>query len=136
MLLSLGSVVFDVHPFNAHEIANDHSTDFVDKPVVGARMPMEWVGEGEETWDITGRIFPKKLGGLNDLARLRAVRAAGSPVYLMRGDGRPMGFVVILGVSEISTKLAADGVGQIIEFDLTVKRSGAPSIAGFLSMFG
>lgn len=136
MLMSLGSVQFDVTPFNTHEYSNTHATDFVDKPVVGARKPMEWVGEGDETFTISGRIFPKTYGGLNGLARLRAARAAGQPQFLMRGDGRPMGFVAILSVSEKSTYLDRDGVGKVIEFDVTVKQSGPPSIGGFISMFG
>lgn len=136
MLMTLGRVSFEVHPFNTHQYQHAHAADFVDKPVVGARKPLEFVGEGDATYTIEGRLFPKKLGGLNELAQLKAMRASGHPQYLMRGDGRPMGFVAILSVSEKSTHLSQDGVGQVIEFTTTVKQSGPPGISGFLSMFG
>jgi uncharacterized protein len=136
MLMTLGSVTFEVQPFNTHEYSHTHQTDYVDKPVVGARKPLEFVGDGDETWTISGRLFPKKLGGLNGLARLASARKSGVPQYLMRGDGRPMGFVAILSVTEKSTYLDVDGVGKIVEFEVTVKQAGAPGIAGFVSMFG
>lgn len=136
MLMMIGPVQFEVQPFNTHEYAHSHASDYVDKPVLGARQPLEFVGEGEETWAIKGRLFPKKLGGLNGLATLTAIRAAGQPTYMMRGDGRPMGFVAVLSVSETSTYLDRDGVGQVIDFTVTVKQTGAPSVAGFLSIFG
>ena len=134
--MSLGPLAFEVHPFNTHEYGHSHATDYVDKPVMGGRKPLEWVGEGAETWSISGRIFPKKLGGLDGLSTLQNARKSGHPVYFMRGDGTPMGFVAILSVSEKSKHLSADGVGQVIDFDVTVKQTGAPSISGFLSMFG
>jgi len=136
MLMQLGSVQFEVTPFNTHEYSHTHATDFAEKPVVGARKILEWVGEGDETWQISGRLFPKKLGGLDGLARLHAARASGQPQYLMRGDGRPMGFVAILSVSEKSTHLDVDGVGRVIDFDISVKQAGTPSVSAFISMFG
>ena len=136
MLMMLGPVSFEVQPFNTHEYEHSHATDYVDKPVIGGRKPLEYVGEGDETWTITGRLFPKKLGGLNGLAQLAAIRASGHPTYLMRGDGRPMGFVAILSVQETSRHLAPDGIGRLIDFSVTVRQTGAPSVAGFLSIFG
>ena len=55
MLMSLGPIRFEVHPFNATEYDHGHESGFVEKPVLGARPPLEWVGEGPESWSIRAR---------------------------------------------------------------------------------
>lgn len=133
MLMSLGGVRFEVAPTNIHAVDHAHASDFAFKPVAGAAMPAEYVGEGAETFGLSGKLFPKKLGGLNDLDGLYTSRKSGVPQYLMRGDGRPMGWVLILSVSEKSTYLAADGVGQVIEFDLSLRKDVGPTAGSFFS---
>lgn len=134
--LKLGKVQFEIEPFNATEYDHAHSAAFVEKPVLGAAMPLEWVGQGSETWSIKAKLFPHRFGGLNDLKKLYQMRAAGKPVYLMRGDGRQMGWVVIETVTERSTYLDRDGVGKIIDVDISVKRSSKPSGGSYFSIFG
>ena len=131
MLMMIGPVQLRVWPFNAEAYDHSHEASYAEKPVLGARPPFEWVGEGREKWTILGRLFPKRFGGLSGLDALRAARASGSPQYLMRGDGRMMGWVVILSVSESSTHLAADGVGQVIDVSIEVARASRPSSGQF-----
>lgn len=135
MLMQLGPVSFEVQPFNTHGNDHDHETPFAEKPVVGARPPLEWVGEGAETWTIDARIYPDRLGGLDTLERLRQARAAGQPLYLMRGDGVSLGWVAITRVREKSTYLNARGVGQVIEISITVRRTDGPSPGSYYSVF-
>ena len=135
MLMTLGPIRFEVHPFNATEYDHGHETSFVEKPVLGARPPLEWVGEGSESWSIKARIFPHRFGGLGDLKKLYQARAAGRPLYLMRGDGAQMGWVVIDKVSERSSYLDAQGIGKMIEVDISVRRSAKPSNGSFFSVF-
>jgi phage protein U len=134
MLMVLGPVQFEVWPFNATDYEHGHESAFAEKPVLGTRPPLEWVGEGPETWTIKARIFPRRFGGLEDLKKLAAARASGRPQYLMRGDGAQMGWVVIEKVQERSTYLDANGVGQVIDVDISVKRSAKPSNGSFYSL--
>ena len=128
MLMTLGPIRFEVYPFNATEYDHGHETSFVEKPVLGARPPLEWVGEGPENWSITARIFPHRFGGLGDLKKLYQARAAGRPLYLMRGDGAQMGWVVIDKVSERATRidLVQYGAGQVTVggAGVTIRSSG------------
>jgi phage protein U len=135
MLMSLGPIRFEVFPFNATEYSHDHESGFAEKPVLGARPPLEWVGEGAESWSITAKIFPHRFGGLGDLKKLYQARTAGRPLYLMRGDGAQMGWVVIERVSERSSFLDAQGIGRVIEVDISVRRSAKPSNGSFFSAF-
>jgi phage protein U len=135
MLMSLGPIRFEVYPFNATEYDHGHESIFVEKPVLGARPPLEWVGEGGESWSIKARIFPHRFGGLGDLKKLYQARAAGRPLYLMRGDGAQMGWVVIERVSERSSYLDAEGIGRVIDVDIAVRRAAKPSNGSFFSVF-
>ena len=135
MLMSLGPIRFEVYPFNATDYEHGHESGFVEKPVLGARPPLEWVGEGPESWFIRARIFPHRFGGLGDLKKLYQARAAGRPLYLMRGDGAQMGWVVIERVSERSSYLDAEGIGRVIDVDIAVRRAGKPSNGSFFSLF-
>lgn len=134
MLMTLGPIQFEVHPFNATDYEHGHEAGFAEKPVIGARPPLEWVGEGPETWTLHARLFPHKFGGLGDLKRLFQARASGRPQYLMRGDGALMGWVVIEKVTERSTFLDAKGIGRVIDVDIHVKRSATPSNGSYFSL--
>ena len=135
MLMTLGPIRFEVYPFNATEYDHGHETSFVEKPVLGARPPLEWVGEGAESWSIRAIMFPHRFGGLGDLKKLYQARAAGRPLYLMRGDGAQMGWVVIERVSERSSYLDAEGIGRVIDVDIAVRRAAKPSNGSFFSVF-
>jgi len=52
----------------------------------------------------------------------------------MRGDGALMGWVNILSVTERASYLGRNGVGKVIDVDITVKRASAPSAGSFFSL--
>ena len=127
MLYQLGPLSINTRPFNVDSVTRDAATDYVPKPVLGAEPPMEYVGEGPNTWHMTAQIFPKVIGGKSELAVLHAMRSSGMPQFLLRGDGTTFGWVVIEGVSEWSDYLASDGVGKQITVDIDLRRSGKAS---------
>ncbi len=126
MLAAIGSVVFDVVSPNIHEIARKSGGDYASKAVMGRRPTLEWVGEADEEWELTGRLFPEALGGMDDMKKLHDQRVAGKALPFMRGDGEPMGWVVITVVAEKSSQLGADGVGRVVEVAISVKRTDPP----------
>jgi hypothetical protein len=140
MLYALGPLVFEVAPFNTHEVNRTHAADFAAKDLLGRRKSHEFVGAGDEKIEMHGKLFPQKLGGLDGLALLDGMRASGTPYMLLRGDGTPLGWFVIERVQEKSSHLDAKGVGRLIEFDIELTRDDAPSpanyLAGLFSLFG
>ena len=134
MLMMLGPVSFQVAPFNATEVGHSHESAWVEKAVLGAMPPVEYVGEGPETWTIRAKLFPRRFGGMSGLVLLKEARRAGLPQYMMRGDGGMLGWVVIERVTERSTYLDKGGVGQVIEIDISVRRCAAPAAASFFSI--
>ncbi len=133
MLMMIGPVRLKIAPFNVTEYSQTRETAFVAKPVLGGREPMEYVGEGPATVNVTGKLFPEKFGGLSSLEVLNAARASGIQQWLMRGDGGMMGWVVIERVTERSSYLDRNGVGKMIDVDIGLRRVGIPLAATFFS---
>jgi phage protein U len=140
MLYALGPLEFEVAPFNTHEVGRTHAADFASKDLLGRRKSHEFVGAGDERMSFSGKLFPHKLGGLDSLGVLNAIRDSGAPQMLMRGDGTPLGWFLVESVRERSSHLDAQGVGKLIEFDIELLRDDAPSAASYIanlfSLFG
>lgn len=134
MLMMIGPVRFQIAPFALMDYQHGHETTFAEKAVIGASPGLEWTGEGAETWTIRARLFPHRFGGVGNLAVLEAARRMGRPQYMMRGDGRLMGWVVIERVSERASYLDASGVGKVIDVDISLRRVGAPPALSYFSI--
>lgn len=135
MLFQLGGCAFEIWPLNTHETQSQGGAGIVEKPVLGRRPPLEHVGQGPETMELKGRLFPEKFGG--SLGELHDMRRAGRSYPLMRGDGSAMGWWAIESVDEHATHLNRHGVGRVIEFSVKLKRSdpdGGPGM--FTNLFG
>lgn len=133
MLAQLGATTFEIAPFNATDIERTSGADYAEKSVMGRRPPLEFVGEASESFSISAKLFPEKFGGLSSLTGLDQQRAAGKSLPFMRGDGVPYGWVVIESVREKSSYLDRNGVGRVIEVDISVKRADAPSLGDIFS---
>lgn len=131
MLYQLGSVTFQVFPVNAHEVGSSAGADFAAKDVMGVLRPREFTGEGDHEISIRGRLFPKKFGG--NLDALHAMRRAGKAQILVRGDGKNFGWWVLTKVEETATYLDRDGVGQVVEFTVSLTKTKAPSASAYVS---
>lgn len=133
MLAQLGPVIFEIQPVNLTEISRETSASFVEKPVMGKRPPLEFVGDSTETMKLTVKLFPERFGGMAAVGFLDAMRKAGIAQFFMRGDGVPQGWFVVESVSEKATYLGANGVGRVYDVDLTLKRSDPPSTADYFA---
>jgi uncharacterized protein len=137
MLLQVGPLMFTIDPLNAHAIERAASTDFAKKSVIGRRKIYEHTGEGDDRYTVHGRLYPFKLGGLGALALAHTIREQGAPQMVVRGDGRVLGWFVITEITERQEYLAGDGVGQLIEIELTMERADSPTAQGyFASLYG
>ena len=136
MLAQLGSVQMEVWPLNLTETSLDSEATFAEKSVMGRRPPLEFIGPGAETRTLKCKLFPGKFGGLSSLQRLQAQQTSGLPMPFMRGDGTALGWFVIEKISERASYLDRHGVGQVIELDVTVKRSDPPRGGAIFSIIG
>ena len=133
MLYAIGPLIVSVFPFNADKVNRETEAAFVEKPVLGRRPPLEAVGEGPQTLSLSGTLFPLKLGGLDELELAQRLQAAQTPLSVMRGDGFPLGWFVITAIREAGDWLAADGVPQVVQYEISLKRDDAPAAMDFAS---
>lgn len=131
MLMLIGPVLFKVQPFNLTDAAHSYGASHVEKPVMGGRQPFEFTGEDTESWSFRAVLFPQKFGGESALTLLKLMSRSGLPQYMLRGDGSLMGWMVVTAVTERSSYLDASGVGRVIEVDISLNRSEAPSARGY-----
>lgn len=137
MLYMLGPLRIEVWPFNMDRVIEVGSADYAIKPVAGAEQPLEFVGEGANEISLDGMIWPSERSGgqaLNSLEMLSQMRASGRPHYLMRGDGKPLGWYAILTVATRSSHLDRDGVGKRINVAIDLRRAPRPSAQSFFSL--
>lgn len=133
-LYQLGSLQIQVAPFNVHEVSETGSSDYAVKAVVGAEQPLEFVGDGGTEMTLTGRLFPHEFNGLDELELLRQMRTSGRPQYLVRGDGKPLGWFAILTVTTRSSYLNSHGIGKVIDVTISLRRAPTPSNLTFFSL--
>ena len=134
MLGQLGAVTFEIAPVNVTEISRQTEGGFVEKPILGRRPPLEFVGAGPQTMSLTVKLFPEHLGGLGSIDDIAAMQASGAPQYFMRGDGVPYGWFVVERFGEKNTYLGPNGVGRVIDVDLQLKRADAPSASDYFAV--
>jgi len=127
MLYALGSVVFEVAPLNVDQVERSTGADFAEKPILGRRPAFEFMGQAAEDLTLQGKLFPEKLGGLDEMDQLQQLRAQGAAQHLLRGDGRAMGWFLIVGLRETGRFLGANGVPQLIEFEISLKQGDRPA---------
>lgn len=132
-LYQWGAIQFLVQPLNIHELDHSTATDWAKKPIVGAAIYREWVGENDEEIYFKGNLFPFRIGGLADLEAVETMRRSGLSNLLMRGDGRYMGWYVIERIVRNHTFLSINGIGQLIGFEAIFVRVPIPEADSFYS---
>lgn len=134
MLYTVGPLRIQVAPFSVSDVSERGSTDYAAKPVVGIEPPLEYVGEGANELSLSGQLFPQAIGGLTELEVLRQMRTSGKPQYVMRGDGRPLGWFAITSADARHGYLDAHGVGKQIEVSVSLRRAQTPAPQSFFSL--
>lgn len=138
MLYDLGGVGFQVAGLNADKLSREREASFATYEVVGGAPVYEFMGEGERSVEISGKCHPYHFGGVGALDALEAIRASGEPVYLMRGDGRPLGWVIIKSITEADAWLQYRGDPAEITHTIKLLRCDAPGVGAlgfFFSLF-
>jgi phage protein U len=58
VLFQWGPIQFQVYPFNVNSMSHATGADWAKKEIAGAAQYREWVGEGDETITLKGKVFP------------------------------------------------------------------------------
>lgn len=122
MLYQIGTVELDTRPFSIDQVEHTTGADFAVKGVIGTRPQREFTGEGEEKLVLSGQILPSRIGGMTELEALQDLRSSGRGVPVMRGDGKMMGWFVIVSIRANHGDLLRDGVGFTVKHSIELAR--------------
>lgn len=126
VLYQWGTLQFEVHPLNVHEVDHSTATDWAQKPIAGGAIYREWVGENDEEIFFRGRVFPYRIGGMTELDVFEGARRSGVASALLRGDGVALGWFVCERFVRQHHMLTFEGVGQLINFEAVMARVPVP----------
>lgn len=143
MLYQIGSVQFSIVGLNPLDYQRSTQARHVEKPVLGRRPPLEFIGDGSDTVKFDAKVHPHFFGtkaGLSAISQLESMRANGSAVPLMRGDGTALGHYVVKSFSEKYKHMDRHGIGRVIDVDIELLKSSSSSanggfLAGLFSFF-
>ena len=129
MLYMLGGVVFELVPTNLDAATRERGQDWAAKAIVGAQKPREAMGVADAPVTLSGKLFPHRYG-MGDLETLADMAQGTAPQMLIRGDGTVLGWHCVERVKEKHAYLDAEGVGRVIDFDVTLTQSPTDAGAG------
>ncbi len=130
MLYAVGSIVFDTFPLNVDQVSRFTGGDFAEKPIMGRTPSFEHVGEAAEELRLGGKLL-LRFGGQDEWDALHQLRREGRAQYVLRGDGRACGWFLIFSIREDDRFLDAKGRGQIVEFEIEMRRADRPPAAEY-----
>ena len=129
MLYMLGDVVFELQPTNLDTVNRERGQDWAAKAIVGAQKPREAMGVADAAVTLFGKLFPHRYG-LGGLEALAAMAEGTAPQMLIRGDGTVLGWHCTERVKEKHSYLDNEGVGRVIDIEITLTQSPTGPGAG------
>jgi len=136
-LVQWGPLQFTVAELNTHEYDLLTAAQFAKKEIAGARPPREYVGEDDAELYMRGRVFPLRLGGLDELGVMEEMREKALPHPMIDGTGDRIGggdkddaWFVLERLIRGHKHLTIDGIGQVVEFEAIFVRVPIPRDAG------
>ena len=123
-----GFVLFQANSLIYNELNKTTNYRHVQNDRVGKRAANQYLGIGEETITIPGKLAPIITGGRTTLQLLKIQADTGLPYPLIEGNGLAHGFYVLMNIEENTKHHLADGRPKIIDYTLTLKRVGDDKI--------
>lgn len=134
MLYDLGGVAFDIVGINTDRVTKNRETSFAEYDVMGSSILYEHTGNKDRKITLTGKVHPFHFGGLPALAALETIRESGQPVFLQRGDGIPMGWVLIDSIEEEDAYIQYGGTPGQVSHKISLLRCDAPGVGGLANL--
>ena len=125
-LFNIGGVRAELHPFNLDRAQHETNEDFAKHPVLGARQTFESVGHGDETLQLRGTLFPRKIGGMAEIALLTSLQQSAQAVLVTRGNEN-LGWFHIMRIGRDHSFLDAQGMGQKVAIRIDLELTDRPS---------
>lgn len=130
MMMSYGTFVFSLPTLAYQELQRQQAWRFGASERIGARAALQYLGEGEETIELTGLLAPELTGTRDSLDTLRELASDGQALPLVDGTGLVYGSYVLTGLRESQGIFFADGTPRRIEFTISLRREDSTARPG------
>ncbi|MDD2978261.1 phage tail protein [Aquabacterium sp.] len=121
MMMAFGDFVFSLNTIAYQELQRQTDWRHPSSSRVGARPARQFVGPGDDSITMTGRVVPE-FGDRWHLDNLRAMADTGNAWVLVDGSGRVYGQFVIEILSENGSLFQKDGTPLQIDFSIKLTR--------------
>lgn len=121
-MLQIGSVQFSVRGPHYDALRHDFAMNWPAQGRMGRRDALQCTGEGEETIEVSGVIYPDFYGGFSALQTLRGM--ARRPQMVISGAGDVFGRFAIVGVGNEQTFQDQFGRPAKVTFSIRLMRYG------------
>lgn len=122
MMMVYGMFVFGLSTAAYEDLQRQTSWRHETTGRVGVRPARQFLGPGDDTIRLSGRLLPQFTGGRWNLEYMRRLADTGKAAPLIEGTGFHYGFHVITSLNERQTLFMRDGAAERIEFDLALAR--------------
>lgn len=124
VMLALGDFRFSINTAAYQELTRSQSWRWPTVDRIGARPASQFVGPGEDSVNLSGKIYPHFKGGLGQIVAMRAQADRGVPLMLVDGRGLVWGKFVITELRETQGTFFSNGAPRCQDFDLTLQAYG------------
>lgn len=124
VMMAVGDFRFSINTAAYEELSRSASYRWVSQARVGRRPAQQYVGPGEETLRLSGRVYPHFRGGLGQIKAMRDIAETGEPQLIVDGLGYVSGLWVIKQVTEGQTRIDGEGIPRRQDFSLELARYG------------
>lgn len=136
-ILAIGPHIFAALPLSIQSIEETTKAAWPATNRFGVGPARQFVGRGEDSFEIKGLYFHAEFGGHGDYLELKATQSAGKPVELLGWSvagaaATIFGTVVILEVSATHKKITDAGIGAVVEFSVKMAPFGGEASFGGL----
>ena len=122
MLMSLGMFVFGLDTLAFDTLRRQTAWRHPSNSRVGARPARQFIGQGDDTFTLSGILAPEFKGTARSLDSLRKMADSGKAWAMVSGAGDVFGAWVIESMSETGTIFSREGRAHRIEFELQLAR--------------
>ena len=118
MMLALGMFVFELRTLPYQSMQHSKDYRWVSNDRVGKPPAYQFLGEGENSIQLAGTLYPAITGGWISLKAVEVMANEGRAWPLIEGTGNILGMYIVDKVSTTRTEFFSDGAARKIDFTL------------------
>ncbi|MBU2714314.1 phage tail protein [Zooshikella harenae] len=123
-LLKLGPFTFSIETAAFNQLHRTWSFTWSKQNRLGTIPQLQYTGEGQQTINLSGRVFPGQYGVVDTVEQMAKLGQQGKPLLLLAGTGDLLDYWCITSVEQTNSYLDQHGQPRKIDFSLAISYYG------------